>query len=90
MRATINCHGGDLLIAHSLAGSAQASSDDAREIARFHAAGAKALRQRDQVVGAEGIFQLCQCAERKYETAARAADLGVDFPSVTIGHITPP
>ena len=56
------------------------------EIARLQPAGAEALRQREQIVGAERRFQFGERAERQHQRAPRAADLGFDLAAVTIGH----
>jgi hypothetical protein len=90
LRAAVDRHGGNLVVAHALSGPAQARADDAREIARLHAAGAETFGQRNQVVGAECIFEFGQCVEREHQTAPHAADVRLDLTTVTIGHATPP
>ena len=56
------------------------------EIARLEPAGAEALGQRHQIVGAERGLEFGQRAERQHEAAPRAADLGLDLAAMMIGH----
>ena len=62
------------------------------EIARLQPAGAEALGERHQIVGAERGFELGQRAEREHQPPPRAADLGFDLAAVMVGHasLTPP
>ena len=69
LRAAIDRMARDLVVAHRFAGAAQAGADDAHQIARLQPAGAEALGQRHQIVGAEGVFQFGQRAERQHQRA---------------------
>ena len=51
-------HVGDLLVGDSRTGAAQPRADDAREIARFQPATAKALGKRDQIFGTENSLNV--------------------------------